>query len=78
MKLFSSVLPYLLLVSFYSGQINNFGIEKIKAINESPYHGVAVALIGAYDTGKYIQWSIEWKRIYNVSERHQKTGRNDN
>lgn len=55
MKLFSSVIPYLLLVSFYSGTFNNFGLDKIKAINESPYHGVAVSLIGAYDTGKYTE-----------------------
>lgn len=59
MELFSSALPYLLLVSFYSGQINDFGLDKIKAINESPYNGVAVALIGAYDTGKYSENDFE-------------------
>lgn len=53
MRLISIVLPYLLLVSFYSGTITNFGMEKIKAINESSYDGVAVMLIGAYDTGNH-------------------------
>ena len=72
MKLFSTVLPYLLLVSFYSGQINNFGIDKIKAINESPYNGVAVPLIGAYDTGKYDEKDFEpaVKLIKKESKKH--------
>jgi hypothetical protein len=53
MRLLSVTLPYLLLVSFYSGELKNFELEKITAINQSPYYGVAVPLIGAYDTEKY-------------------------
>lgn len=51
--------PYLLLVSFYSGQINDFGSEKIQAINESPYNGVAVPLIWNDDTEKYSEKDFE-------------------
>jgi hypothetical protein len=51
MKLFSTIIPYLLLVSFSSGQLSNFAIDKIRTINESPYHGVAVQVSDAYDTG---------------------------
>lgn len=53
MKLLSITLPYLLLVTFYTGPLKDFGPEKISAINNSPYQGVAVPLIGAYDTGEY-------------------------
>ncbi len=53
MKLLSLTLPYLLLVTFYSGNLSNFSPEMLTAINGSPYKGVAVPLIGAYDTGKY-------------------------
>ena len=53
MKIFSTVIPYLLLVSFYTGTISNFGINKINAINISPYNGVAVMLTGAYETGDF-------------------------
>ncbi len=50
MKLYSAVLPYLLLVSFYTGTLADFTAPKIQAINASPYHGVAVSVVGAYDT----------------------------
>lgn len=53
MRLLSVTLPYLLLVSFYTGHFKNFKLEKIGAINHSPYYGVAVPLIGAHDTEKY-------------------------
>lgn len=53
MRLYSTIIPYLLLVSFFSGRINNFDLKKIDAINKSPYDGVAVALIGAYDDSDY-------------------------
>lgn len=59
MRLYSIVLPYLLLVSFYTPTINNFGLDKIKAINESPYYGVAVPLIDAYDANKYTDKDFE-------------------
>lgn len=49
----AACLPYLVLVSFYTNQINDFGVDRIKAINESPYDGVAVPLIGAYDERNY-------------------------
>jgi hypothetical protein len=47
--------PYLLLVSFYSGQIGKFEAEKMHSINKSPYHGVAVEIADAYDFGKYAE-----------------------
>jgi hypothetical protein len=50
MKLFSAALPYLLLVTFSSGQLHEFDASKIRAINESPYDGVAVQIRSAYDT----------------------------
>jgi hypothetical protein len=59
MRLLSAAVPYLLLVSFHSGEINNFTTDKIKVINESPYHGVAVSLINAYDTVKHVEKDFE-------------------
>jgi len=53
MRLLSVTVPYLLLVTFYTGELRDFGRDKMDAIIGSPYNGVAVALIGAYDTGKY-------------------------
>lgn len=53
MKLFSLTLPYLLLVTFYTAELGDFGMDKMNAIVSSPYKGVAVPLIGAYDTGKH-------------------------
>jgi hypothetical protein len=53
MKIYSIVLPYLLLVSFASGSLNNFDLAKINMVNRCPYYGVAVPLINAYDIGKY-------------------------
>ncbi|HVY54699.1 MAG TPA: hypothetical protein VHC46_02990, partial [Thermodesulfobacteriota bacterium] len=53
MRLLSVAVPYLLLVTFYTGELRDFGRDKMDAIAASPYNGVAVALIGAYDTGKY-------------------------
>jgi hypothetical protein len=40
-------------VSFASGGLNNFDLAKINMINSSPYYGVAVPLINAYNTRKY-------------------------
>jgi len=53
MNLSAIVLPYLLLVTF-GGTINTFAVEKIRAINESPYQGVAVALVDGDDPGVYV------------------------
>lgn len=42
--------PYFLLVcSSYQNQLDKFDIEKIKVINESPYHGIAVRIIWEFD-----------------------------
>jgi hypothetical protein len=49
MKLYSVVLPYLLLVSF-GVELNTFDQAKIELINNSPYQGVAVPLVSHYDT----------------------------
>jgi hypothetical protein len=49
MKLYSMVLPYLLLVSF-GAEMNTFDQAKIEVINNSPYQGVAVPLVSHYDT----------------------------
>jgi len=45
--------PYLLLVSFYSNELKEFSPEKGALLNHSPYNGVAIPLIGAYDAGQY-------------------------
>jgi hypothetical protein len=72
MNLYSTIVPYILLVSFYSGQINNFGVDKINAINASPYNGVAVALTDAYDTNKYTGKDFESiiKTLNKSSKKH--------
>ncbi len=70
MKLYSLILPYLLLVTFYTpNHLNRFTAEKIAAINNSPYYGVAVPLIGAYDTEKptLAQFSEAIRRIKRES-----------
>lgn len=41
--------PYLMLVSFSSGDFVHFDASKINALNNSPYHGVAIPLVDAYD-----------------------------
>lgn len=51
MRLSSYSLPYLLLVSFFSGQLTEFDAAKVRAVNDSPYHGVAVSMVDAYETG---------------------------
>ena len=50
MKLLSLALPYLLLVSFYSGEIEKFDSKKIDASNDTPYTGIAVPLLNAYSS----------------------------
>lgn len=47
------ILPYLLLITFYSGEFNKFPINKIDIINKSPYQGVALPLADAYETKRY-------------------------
>lgn len=55
----SFVAPYLLLLSFYSGNLISFDAAKIKSINDSPYDGVAVALNSAYDLKDYQEADFE-------------------
>jgi hypothetical protein len=52
MKIMSLMLPYLLLVSF-GVNFHSLDQQKINLINQSPYQGVAVPLISAYDSRKY-------------------------
>jgi hypothetical protein len=59
MKLYSIIAPYLLLVTFASGQLNDFNIDKINTINVSPFNGVAVELTNAYDTATYKKEDFE-------------------
>lgn len=44
---------YLLLVSPSTGSFNDFDEKKIDAINNSSFQGVAVELVGGYDTNKH-------------------------
>ena len=53
MRLNSMVLPYVLLVSFLTPNMARFDQPAVEAINASPYAGVAVPLIDAYDTEKH-------------------------
>jgi hypothetical protein len=53
MKLYSTILPYLLLVSFAAGDMTQFDHAKIESINDSPYQGAAISVIDAYDTEKH-------------------------
>lgn len=57
--LLSFAAPYLLLVSFSSGNINDFGANMIGAINNSPFDGVAVSLRSAYDTTSHKEADYE-------------------
>lgn len=50
MKILSTIVPYLLLVTFSTGNLSDFDNSKVCALNDSPYHGVAMALTGAYST----------------------------
>jgi hypothetical protein len=50
---------YLLLVSFYSGDIKSFDSNKITRMNESYYNGVAVPLINQFNAQPYDEKSVE-------------------
>ena len=52
MRLFSSIIPYLLLVSFSSGSFYNLTTDKINYINASPFYGVALPSVGIYEVIK--------------------------
>jgi hypothetical protein len=54
MKLYSMMLPYFLLVTFFTpNNLNKFTGDHLAALNNSPYYGAAVPLIDAYDTKQY-------------------------
>lgn len=61
----SMVLPYLLLVTFTaggmqpSGAMQQFDLQKLEQINSFPYSGVAVPLVGLYDTSKHSEQDFE-------------------
>ncbi len=55
MKLYSTLIPYLLLVSYYTPLINDFGTFHSKMINASPYDGVAIQLTSWYDAKRYTE-----------------------
>jgi hypothetical protein len=46
----STILPYLLLVTFATVPMKNFDVDKSKVLGMSPYHGIAVRLMYQYDT----------------------------
>lgn len=48
--MYSMIMPYLLLVTFTTVPMNNFDVDKLRAIGLSPYQGVAVRLMYQYDT----------------------------
>lgn len=47
-------MPYLLLVSFYSGNIGSFTPEMATEINRSPYHGVAIPVVHYTDSSRNV------------------------
>jgi hypothetical protein len=68
MKLFSAVVPYLLLVSFATPQFSNLSDHHMKTIASSPYHGIAVRLSGVNDAGNH---SYEgYSRQYNILKKY--------
>jgi hypothetical protein len=44
---------YLLLLTFYAGPLKDFSTNEIDGLNASPYQGVAIPLLGQYETGTY-------------------------
>jgi hypothetical protein len=48
-----TVVAYLLLMTFASGELRNFDLEKVRAVNASPYNGVAVPLTNGYDISQH-------------------------
>jgi hypothetical protein len=58
-----AVLPYLLLVSFFSGQINGFTVQKTAFINTSPYQGVAVQLVREKESAKNVDFEKTIQRL---------------
>lgn len=46
---------YLLLLTFYAPPMSNLTVDQINGLNASPYQGLAVPLLGPYETGKLSQ-----------------------
>jgi hypothetical protein len=57
------VMPYLLLVSFYSGQINGFTTDKAMQITGSPFHGVAVQVVDYRKSAKNVDFEKATQRL---------------
>lgn len=51
----SSLIPYLILVSFLTPNFHKFDLKAVEAINASPYSGVAIQLVNAYDTNNHTE-----------------------
>ena len=66
------VIPYLLLVTFPTGAMNDFNERKVALIDSSPYHGVAVPLIGGYEVRKvtYQDFQASVAKISGQSRKH--------
>ena len=45
----SFIIPYLLLVTFFGGTLEKVNLSDLHTINQSPYNGIAIRLIGQYD-----------------------------
>lgn len=59
MKLYSIALPYLLLVTFTTGPMQQLDLNKLQQINGFPYKGVAAPLGKPHDTGKLAERDFE-------------------
>lgn len=72
MKLLSSLLPYLLLVSFHAGTMAQFDQQKAAALSGSPYDGYSVMLVDGYDTSAVDEVALysRAKTISKMSDKH--------
>ncbi len=48
-----ALVPYLMLVSFFTPPVQEFGVDKINCVNNSPYQGIAVPLVNHYETRNF-------------------------
>lgn len=72
MKINGSIIPYLLLVTFSSGQFANLDMAKLATINITPYDGAAIPLYNAYDDTKhtYQEMKASIEQIKIRSKKH--------
>jgi hypothetical protein len=63
---------YLLMMTFLTGQLRTFDTSKIQAINASPYNGVSVPLVDAYDSSRltYGQFEPDIRRIKQTAKKN--------